>query len=193
MSPLTNYFTSAKQIEEKVSSTDSPSPKDSDISYVCNTQSSVHETATKFKIKKRLSEPLSMDQAQYNTKINAKLDVKDSKCTVLLHQMYYSRHCQWFYFSLVILSVCLLLMAFLGGMKIGESPEFIALELLFNILITADIGCRVKLVGCKKFLRDTYSGTIFWWNILEAFMVAFCDFFFVLAIFAETDAIRGIE
>ena len=84
-------------------------------------------------------------------------------------------------------------MVILGGMKVGESPEFIALELLLNTLINADIGCRIKLVGFKRFFRDPESGHIYWWNFFEAFMVTFCDFFFAMALFAKTDSINGFE
>ena len=40
------------------------------------------------------------------------------------------------------------------GFKVAESPAFIILELLLNLLIGADFACRVKLVGCERYFRD---------------------------------------
>ena len=75
----------------------------------------------------------------------------------------------------------------------AESPLFIVLEFILNLLIGIDFICRIKLVGCRKYVRDPASDKIRWWNIFDALVVTFCNAVFALSLFSKTGAIKGFE
>ena len=88
------------------------------------------------------------------TQTNALLSIRDNHMNLILQQVYYSDKCSWFYIGLLILSFGLILVTVFDGFQVAESPMFIVLEFLLNLLIGVDFACRVKLVGCKKYVRD---------------------------------------
>ena len=75
----------------------------------------------------------------------------------------------------------------------AESPLFIVLEFILNLLIGIDFICRIKLVGCRKYVRDPGTDKIRWWNIFDALVVTFCNAVFALSLFSKTGAIKGFE
>ena len=75
----------------------------------------------------------------------------------------------------------------------AESPLFIVLEFILNLLIGIDFGCRIKLVGCHKYVRDPASGSIRCWNIFDALVVTFCNAVFAVTLITKTGAIKGFE
>ena len=65
----------------------------------------------------------------------------------LLQQIYYSPKCQYFYIGLLAMGCLLIVATIINGFKIAESPLFICVELLLNITISVDFGCRVRMIG----------------------------------------------
>ena len=88
------------------------------------------------------------------TQTNDLLNIRDNRFNLVLQQVYYSDKCQWFYILLLLFAFILILVTIWDGFKVAESPAFIILELLLNLLIGADFACRVKLVGCERYFRD---------------------------------------
>ena len=127
------------------------------------------------------------------TQTNALLGVKDKKCNLILQRIYYSDKCSYFYIGLLLLSFGLILVTIFDGFKVAETPQFIILELILNLLIGADFACRIKLVGCQKYVRDPDSGNIRWWNIFDALVVTLCNATFAVQLFSKTGNIKGFE
>lgn len=67
------------------------------------------------------------------------------------------------------------------------------LEFVLNLLIGIDFACRIKLVGCNKYVRDPNSGRVRWWNIFDALVVTICNSVFAISLFSKTGAIKGLE
>ena len=110
-----------------------------------------------------------------------------------LQQVYYSEKCSWFYIGLLILSFGLIMVTIFDGFTVAESPLFIVLEFILNLLIGIDFICRIKLVGCQKYVRDPGTNKIRWWNIFDALVVTFCNAVFALSLFSKSGAIKGFE
>ena len=102
-----------------------------------------------------------------------------------LQQIYYSEKCSWFYIGLLILSFGLVMVTIFDGFTVADSPLFIVLEFILNLLIGIDFICRIKLVGCQKYVRDPTSNKIRWWNIFDALVVTFCNAVFALSLFSK--------
>jgi hypothetical protein len=127
------------------------------------------------------------------TQTNALLNIKDKKCNLILQQLYYSEKCSWFYIGLLVLSFGLIVVTIFDGFEVAESPMFIVLELILNLLIGIDFACRIKLVGCNKYIRDPSSGKIRWWNIFDAFVVTICNTTFAVSLISKSGVIKGFE
>lgn len=104
------------------------------------------------------------------------LNVKHSKFDQVLHHVYYSPQCQYFYIGLLVIGVSLFVITIVDGFKIAESPAFIAVELVLNVTISIDLFCRVRLQGCKKYFKK--SG----WNKLDVFIVLGCNVLFIISL-----------
>jgi hypothetical protein len=76
--------------------------------------------------------------------------------------------------GLMVVSVLLVAVTLLFGLKIGREPFFIFVESLLNIVVLIDFICRVRLLGIKRFVE----GGI--WNVFDALVVLVCIFLFVL-------------
>lgn len=73
---------------------------------------------------------------------------------------------------------CLLILAtIIDGFKIAESPLFICVELLLNITISVDFGCRIRMVGFKKYMGQNKC-----WNKLDCFIVVMCNLLFIISL-----------
>ena len=81
----------------------------------------------------------------------------------------------------------------IDGFQVADSPNFIILELILNVLIGMDFICRIKLVGCKKYVKDPASGKTRWWNIFDALVVTCCNVVFALSICSKSGVIKGFE
>ena len=112
---------------------------------------------------------------------------------LFLHQMYYAEKCSWFYIALMILSFGLVLITVIDGFQVADSPGFIVLELILNILIGVDFICRILLVGCKKYVIDPATGKARWWNIFDALVVIFCNVVFGLSLVSKSSVSWGFE
>lgn len=112
---------------------------------------------------------------------------------LFLQQLYYSDKCSWFYIALLILSFGLVMVTVFDGLKVAHSPYFIILELILNVLIGMDFICRIKLVGCRKYIKDPASGKTRWWNIFDAIVVTFCNVVFALSLCSKTEVTKGFE
>lgn len=89
------------------------------------------------------------------------------------------------------LSILLILVTIIDGFKVADSWMFIALEVIINMLITADFACRVKMAGCKKFFKA--SGEHRWWNYFDAFVVVTCLLLFLVAISARKGTFKNVD
>jgi len=94
------------------------------------------------------------------TQTNALLNIRDNRINLFLQQIYYSEKCSWFYIGLLILSFGLVMVTIFDGFQVADSPLFIVLEFILNLLIGIDFICRIKLVGCRKYVRDPASDRI---------------------------------
>ena len=121
------------------------------------------------------------------------LNAHDNNFNLLLQQIYYSEKCSWFYISLLVLAFVLILVTMFDGFKVADSPLFIVLELLLNLLIGVDFACRVKLVGCERYFKDPQSGTFRKWNIFDAIVVSFCNVVFLITLVTKTSPILSLE
>ena len=77
------------------------------------------------------------------TQTNELLNVSHSKFDQLLHHVYYSPQCQYFYIGLLVIGVSLIVITIVDGFKIAESPSFVAVELVLNVTISVDLLCRL--------------------------------------------------
>ena len=84
-------------------------------------------------------------------------------------------------------------MTVFDGFQVAESPMFIVLEFLLNLLIGVDFAFRIKLVGCRKYVRDQTNGRIRWWNIFDALVVTVCNSVFAISLLSKTGAVKGFE
>ena len=137
------------------------------------------------------SEPNEFDPN--TTQTNALLNIRDEKFNLILQQVYYSEKCSWFYIGLLVLSFGLVLVTIFDGFQVAESTIFIVLEFILNLLIGVDFACRIKLVGCQKYVRDPANGKIRWWNIFDALVVTVCNGTFAVSLFSKTGAVKGFE
>ena len=80
-----------------------------------------------------------------STQTNALLNIKDNQFNLILQQLYYSEKCSWFYIGLLVLSFGLILVTIFDGFQVADSPMFIVLEFILNLLIGIDFGLRIKL------------------------------------------------
>jgi len=127
------------------------------------------------------------------TQTNALLNIRDNRMNLFLQQVYYSEKCSWFYIGLLVLSFGLVMVTIFDGFQVAESPLFIVLEFVLNLLIGVDFICRIKLVGCQKYVRDPGSNKIRWWNIFDALVVTFAMQFLLCHFFSKSGAIKGFE
>ena len=123
----------------------------------------------------------------------ALLNIRDNKLNLILQQIYYSDKCSYFYIGLLTVSFILILVTIFDGFQVAESPLFILLEFLLNLLIGIDFGLRLKLVGCQKYFRDPSTYKIRFWNILDCIVVVVCNIVFLMTLFSKTGSIRGFE
>jgi len=70
---------------------------------------------------------------------------------------------------------------------------FIILEFVLNLLIGIDFACRIKLVGCSKYVRDPNTRRLRWWNIFDGIVVIVCNSVFAVSLFSKTGAVKGFE
>ena len=128
-----------------------------------------------------------------STQTNALLNIRDNQFNLILQQVYYSDKCSWFYIGLLVLSFGLILVTIFDGFQIAESPIFIILEFVLNLLIGIDFACRIKLVGCHKYIRDPNTRKLRWWNIFDGLVVIVCNSVFAVSLFSKTGAVKGFE
>lgn len=111
-----------------------------------------------------------------------------------LQRIYFSKKCPYFYYTLLGLTVLVVLVTIVDGFKIAESPMFIALEFLLNLLITLDFCFKVKMQGLSKFFKlDMQHKSSWWWNYFDAFVVLSCGMLFVGTVFAKHGLQKDID
>ena len=84
------------------------------------------------------------------TQTNELLNVRHRRFDQVLHHVYFSKQCQYFYIGLLCIGVGLIVITIVDGFKIAQSPVFVAVELILNITISIDLLFRVRMQGCKK-------------------------------------------
>ena len=77
-------------------------------------------------------------------------------------------------------SVSLVLVTLKFGFSIGESPLFLLIECILNLIILLDFGCRLRLMGTKRFFEGGY------WNVFDAIVVFGCVFTFLLMLVSSS-------
>ena len=93
----------------------------------------------------------------------------------MLHHAYYSPQCQYFYIGLLVIGISLIIITIIDGFKVAKSPVFVAVELCLNITISIDLLFRLRLQGCRKYIKK--SG----WNKLDVFIVLGCNALFIIS------------
>jgi hypothetical protein len=83
----------------------------------------------------------------------------------------------------MFISLSLVAITIYKGLKVAESPLFILIECILNILILGDFICRVKLVGVKKFMQSDK------WNYFDALVVTGCLTMFIMMLLSHTGVI----
>lgn len=66
---------------------------------------------------------------------------------LFLWQLYQSPRCAHFYVGLLCFGVFLVLIMMVDGFKIADSKLFISLEFFLNMVVTTDVGLRLRLNG----------------------------------------------
>ena len=89
---------------------------------------------------------------------------------------------------MIIASVLLVVITFVGGMKIDENPMFIAFESFINLCILVDYLIRVYLAGFKRFFKN---GSI--WNVFDSVVVFGCVMLFIVMLLSRTGLILIFE
>jgi hypothetical protein len=75
------------------------------------------------------------------------------------------------------MGVLLIIATIIDGFKIADSPLFICVELLLNITISVDFGCRIRMIGFKKYMAQNKV-----WNKLDCFIVVMCNLLFIISL-----------
>jgi len=94
---------------------------------------------------------------------------------------------------LLIFAFILILVTIFDGFKVADSPLFIFLELVLNLLIGVDFACRVKLVGCERYFKDPQTGSMRWWNIFDALVVSICNIVFFVTLITKKSSALEVE
>jgi hypothetical protein len=68
-----------------------------------------------------------------------------------------------------VLCFLLIFITIVDGFQVANSPAFIFLELVLNMMVGVDFACRLKLIGVQKYFK--HNGHYRWWNIFDAFVV----------------------
>jgi len=87
----------------------------------------------------------------------------------------------------------LILVTIVDGFKVADSPLFIFFELLLNVLIAGDFGCRLKLVGASRYFKNPSTGHLRWWHIFDAVVVILCNLLFSVALFCKSGVAKDFE
>ena len=75
---------------------------------------------------------------------------------------------------------CLLILTtIIDGFKVAESPTFICVELLLNVLISLDLAGRVRMVGFKLYMSRS------WWNKFDLGIVIGCNLLFIISLLSH--------
>jgi hypothetical protein len=82
--------------------------------------------------------------------------------------------------GLVVVSLLLVLSTLIYGFKVGQTPFFIFIESLLNVIVLLDFLCRVRLLGLKRF----FEGGL--WNIFDAIVVLGCLILFALMLVSRS-------
>lgn len=105
----------------------------------------------------------------------------------MLQRIYYSPQCQYFYLALMAATICLILTTLIKGFNIDQSPLFILVECIINLLILADFVCRVRLLGVRRFLSGGF------WNMFDCVVVVGCILLFLVIFVSQTRSIKLME
>lgn len=82
--------------------------------------------------------------------------------------------------GLMIISMMLVFVTLFFGFRIGESPLFLFIECLLNLVILLDFLFRLRLMGTKRFFEGGY------WNVFDAIVVFGCVFTFLLMMISSS-------
>jgi hypothetical protein len=82
-----------------------------------------------------------------NTETRALLDIEQSRFEIYIHRLYLSPNCQYFYLSLMLISIVLVIVTLIKGFDLDENLLFLLIEIFLNIVILVDFIFRVKLMG----------------------------------------------
>jgi len=81
-----------------------------------------------------------------------------------------------------VIGVSLIVITIVDGFKVAKSPVFISIELALNITISIDLLFRLRLQGCRKYIKK--SG----WNKLDVFIVLGCNALFIVSLMQHISA-----
>jgi hypothetical protein len=138
--------------------------------------------------------PNDIENSGNNDSSAAFVNISQNRMNAQLQRIYFSKKCSYFYYSLLGLTVLLILVTIIDGFKIADSPMFIALEFLLNLFITLDFCFKVKMTGVQKFFKlDMQQKSSWWWNYFDAFVVLSCTMLFVGTVFAKHGLQKEID
>ena len=70
----------------------------------------------------------------------------------------------------------LILTTIIDGFKVAQSPTFITIELIINLIIAIDLGLRIKMTGFFKYMGKSC------WNKLDLAIVIGCNLLFIISL-----------
>lgn len=131
-----------------------------------------------------------MKENQYLTSnrniMNALLNVRQNEFDLQLQRIYYSPNCQYFYLTLMIIAV-ILIIATIVEYSVIDSGWFLFVEFVLNFLIIADYGMRVRLVGAKRFFAEGK------WNYFDTVVVVICALLYLILLISSASDSNLLE
>ncbi len=89
---------------------------------------------------------------------------------------------------MMITAILLVFTTLIMGLNVDQSPYFLFIECLINLLILVDFLCRVRLLGVRRFFKE--GG---WWNIFDAVVVGATVILYGLMMLSKSGALLILE
>lgn len=87
----------------------------------------------------------------------------------------------------MLISVFLVAVTLIKGFQVDESPYFILVEIILNIIILVDFIFRIKLMGVRRFFQGGF------WNIFDTIVVIGCILIFILMLLSQSGTVLILE
>lgn len=124
--------------------------------------------------------------AELDSSIQDLLDPKVNRLQQGLQSLYFSEQCKYFYVLLTALATLTVIWILVAGAAVHNSWLFLALEVMVNICILADFGCKLYLKGIRNYFKS-------WTNTFDALVVGMCLFTFLVMFFTSSTSLIMLE